>query len=721
MSAERLQFRLVTAALIVFALLVQASAAPRSQAAEVVTALELEGGENIHLYVDHETMQLKALATVEGASAKKDVTQSAVWTTSSETIVKVEKGKLTPVGAGKAKVTAKYGGKTAVVDVTVNYLYAAVKLSEDGPVQVELRDEPLILTASAVEEDGTEFDVTTTAVWTSSNSSVATVDKGKVQLRKAGTVTITVKYKGRSDSIVYHVTSPYRNLAIEWSGGAEFDFFVGQDGVKLEATAELVNGTKEDATDTAVWTSSNPSVVEVEKGELTFKSQGVAEITASRFGHTAKVSVVVRLPYQALILNPAKPIYLFATDAPVMVTAEVANDFSTRYGVTHLAEWTTSNPLAATVNNGLIRPHAPGAAEVTVSYKGLSKKIPVTVMPVVDDLRLDRSEIQLFKGEVADVPDVYGTDLNGTEYSFAQLAEWSSSDEEVVVVEDGKLKAKKPGKAVVTMTIRGKTDTLRVEVLEKALALFPSASSYALVRGDAVAKPAVTALFEDGTEIDVTNDIEWTSSSPNLLVEGNRFRALLHSQSKVTLTGTYLNKKIAIPVTIEDRMTNIKVETPAIELNPKKSRALKVTATDSAGNTVNVSKNVVWTSSDPAVAEVSGSTVKAVAEGSATLTAVYQGKTLTVSVSVVPKLEKLALSVKSEKLAAGKTTVIRAIAYFDNGTTKDVTEEAVWTSSNALVGKIAAGKFTALKKGAVTVKAKYQNKTASARVTVTEN
>jgi len=283
------------------------------------------------------------------------------------------------------------------------------------------------------------------------------------------------------------------------------------------------------------------------------------------------------------------------------------------------------------------------------------------------------------------------------------------------------LKAKKPGKAVVTMTIRGKTDTLRVEVLEKALALFPSASSYALVRGDAVAKPAVTALFEDGTEIDVTNDIEWTSSSPNLLVEGNRFRALLHSQSKVTLTGTYLNKKIAIPVTIEDRMTNIKVETPAIELNPKKSRALKVTATDSAGNTVNVSKNVVWTSSDPAVAEVSGSTVKAVAEGSATLTAVYQGKTLTVSVSVVPKLEKLALSVKSEKLAAGKTTVIRAIAYFDNGTTKDVTEEAVWTSSNALVGKIAAGKFTALKKGAVTVKAKYQNKTASARVTVTEN
>lgn len=718
MPVARLQLRIMMAALLVFALSAQASIVPQVKAAEVVTSLELEGAENVHLYVDHETVQLKALATTEGSSASKDVTQSAVWSTSSETIVQVEKGKLTPRGAGKAKVTAKYGGKTAAVDVTVEYLYAAVELNAEGPVEVELRDEPLLLTASAVENDGSKFDITTAAVWSSSDTSVATVDKGKVELRKAGTVTIAAKYKGRSDSVVYHVTSPYRELAVDWNGGAELDFFVGQTGVELEASATLVNGSVEDVTEDAVWTSSNPAVVEVDKGKLKFKSHGTAEISASRYGHTAKASVVVRLPYQALLLSPSKPIYLFSNDAPVQVTAEVANDFSTRYGVTSGAEWTTSDPLVATVSSGLIRPRSPGTAEITATYKGLVKKIEVTVMPVVDDLQLDEEEIKLFKGEVADVPDVYGTDLNGTEYSFASLAEWESSDEEIVTVDNGKLKAKRPGQAVVTMTIRGKTDTLRVEVLEKALALLTPASEYTLVRGETVAKPAVTALLEDGTELDVTNEIEWSASSPNLLVEENQFKALLHSKSKLTLTGTYLNKKLIIPVTIEDRMTDIAIEPQVIELNPKRSQSLKVTATDSQGKQANVSRNVVWTSSDPAVAVVSGTSVKAVAEGNATLTGTYQGQTLTVVVSVVPKLDKLVLSDKSVKLAAGGTHQFKVIAYFDNGTTKDVTNEAVWTSSNVLVGTVADGKFTAIKKGTVLVKAQYKNKTISTRVTV---
>ncbi len=692
-------------------------AALSARAAEVVTNLELDKEEEIHLYVDHDTVQLKALATLEGVAAKKDVTTTAVWSTTSASIVKADKGKLTPIGAGSAKVSAKYGGKTVTIDVEVDFLYEAVRLNVDGPVSVELQDQPLSLTASAVETDGATFDITTSATWTSSDASVATVDDGKVQLLKKGTTTITARYKGRSDTVTYTVTSPYKALEIEYDG--DYEFTVGQDPVKLEAVATLLNDKPEDISEEASWTTSNSAVVSVEDGELTFKGAGVADIQASRFGHTAKVSVVVRLPYQALVLTPAKPVNLFLSDAPIQVEATVANDFNpeNQRDVTDEAEWTTSNPLVASVDDGLIKPRGAGTAEVTVTYKGLQKKIDVTVMPVVDGLHLDETEMTLFKGEVASLPDVYGKDLNGTEYSFAELAEWTSDDESVVVVEGGKLKAKKPGSAKITMKIRNEApQKLEVTVREKALALLSGTASYSLVRGETSPLPAVTALLEDGSEFDISGSIEWTASSPNLLLSGSTMKALLNS--KVTLTGTYLNKKITIPVTIEDKMTNVVVDPIAVTLNPKRSQSIKVTGKDSMGKTVTLSRSVTWTSSDTAVATVNGATAKAVAEGTTTLTASYQGQTLTVSVSVVPKLQKVVLSEKSAKLAVGGTTTFVLTAYYDNGTTKDVTNQATWSSANVGVATVASGKVTALKKGSASVKAKFDNKTATARVTV---
>jgi len=702
-------------ALILMLSMVSGLVAP-ARAAEVVTNLEFDNDDEVHLYVDHDTAQLKALATLEGVATKKDVTASAVWSTTSASIVKADKGKLTPVGAGNAKVSAKYGGKTVTIDVEVDYLYEAVRLNVDSAATVELQDQPLSLTASAVETDGTAFDVTTSATWTSSDSTVATVDDGKVQLLKKGTTTITARYKGRSDSVTYTVTSPYKAFAIQYNG--EYEFTVGQPSVELKAMATLLNDTAEDVSAEAVWTTSNSAVVSVDDGKLTFKGAGVADIQASRFGHTAKASVVVRLPYQALMLTPAKPVNLFLSDAPFQVEAHVANDFKpeNRLEVTDDAEWATSNPLVASVDDGLIKPRGAGAAEVTVTYKGLQKKIDVRVMPVVNGLHLDETEMTLFKGEVAALPDVYGEDLNGTEYSFAEIAEWSSDDESVVTVEGGKLNAKKPGTATITMKIRDEEDELEVTVREKALALLPSASSYNLVRGESAPLPTVKALLEDGTELDITGSIAWTSSSANLLVSGATMKALLNA--KVMLTGTFLNKKITIPVTIEDKMTNVVVDPVAITLNPKRSQAIKVTGKDSTGKTVTLSRNVTWTSSNTAVATVSGATVRAVAEGTTTLTATYQGQTLTVAVSVVPKLQKIVLSEKSAKLAVGGSTTLVLTAYYDNGTTRDVTSQATWSSENVAVATVTGGKVTALKKGNASVKAKFDNKTATVRVTV---
>jgi len=709
------RFVAVLLAIAVFA--AGAPALPKAFAADVVVALELEDDAPVHLYVDHETHQLKALATLQGVTAKKDVTSSAIWASSNNGIVKADKGKLTPVGAGTAKVSAKYEGKTVYVTVNVDFLYESVRLNAESAMAVELKDEPLELTAEAIESDGTAFDVTADAVWTSSDPSVASVNDGEVKLLKSGASTITAKYKGRSDTVALTVTSPYESLAIE-ADDDEFEYLVGETGVELEAVAELVNGASENVSEEANWSSSHPSVVAVEDGKLTFKAQGVAEISATRFGHVAKASVVVRLPYQALLLTPSEPLRLFVTDDPVDAKAEVANDFDSRTNVTNSATWTTSNPLVVSADKGSIRPRGAGEAEVTVAYRGLQKKLSVIVMPVVDGLQIEDEALTLFRGEVAALPAVNGTDLNGVEYTFTDIAEWSSSDETIVSIENGKLKAGKPGTAVLTMKLRSETETVTVQVREKALALLPSANEYTLVRGDEVPLPAVKAILEDGSEVDVAQSIEWAASSPNLLVAGGKMKALL--ASKVTLTGTYLNKKVTIPVTIKDKMTNVAVEPASITLHPKQSETIKVTALGTDGKTTNVSRDVVWNSSDPDVATVSGSSVKAVGQGKAVLTADYQGNELKVNVSVVAKLEKVQLSVKKGSVRAGASSTLQLVAYYDDGTTKDVTSQAVWSTSDVFVATVASGKVTGVKKGTATIKAKFDNKTATARFTVTE-
>lgn len=703
------------ALLLVFALM--AGSALPAAAADVVVSLELEDEGPVHLYVGHDTAQLKALATLQGVSVPKDVTSAAVWASTSSSIVKVDKGKLTPVGAGTAKVTAKYEGQTVAVDVRVDYLYEAIRLSTDSAVTIDLQDETIKLTASAEEADGTLFDITDAAVWSTSDSSVATVIGGEVRLLKKGKATITAKYKGLSGSVTYTVNSPYESIQIV-SGHDDYDFVVGQTDVKLEAIAELVSGSLENISEQAEWTSSNPSAVAVENGRLTFKAQGIADITVTRFGHSDKINVISRLPYQALLLTPSTSQYLFVSDEPLELKVEVANDFESRTNVTALAEWKTSDPLVVSVDKGVVKPRSVGKATVTATYRGMTKTVQVTVMPVVNGLHLDETKLTMFKGEVASLPDVYGEDLNGVEYSFADIAEWESSNEDIVKIENGKLKAGVPGTATVTMRIRDETGAIAVTVKEKALALLPSAWEYSLVSGESDALPTVRALLEDGSEFDITSEIKWETSTPNLLLTGGTMRGLL--SAKATLTGTYLNKKIAIPVTIVDKMTNVVVDPGTIELNPKRSKSIKVTGVNAAGKTVTLTRDVTWTSSNPDVATISGTSVRAVAPGSAVLTAVFQGQALQVQVKVVPKLQRVLLTEKSISLKQGQSQSFTLTAYYEDGTTRDVTSQATWTTSNVTIATVVNGKVTAVKKGSSTVKAKFENKSASLRVTVTE-
>ena len=135
---------------------------------------------------------VKLVATVNPDNADFKTVE---WTTSDETIVEIEDGVMTFVGAGTATITATATNgttdaaddKTATCTVTVKCLVDKITLNKTL-LTPTIGAAPETLTATVTPEDATDKTVT----WKSSNTSVATVDAtGKVTFVAVGSATIT--------------------------------------------------------------------------------------------------------------------------------------------------------------------------------------------------------------------------------------------------------------------------------------------------------------------------------------------------------------------------------------------------------------------------------------------------------------------------------------------------------------------------------------------------
>ncbi|MNJ60772.1 Bacterial Ig-like domain (group 2) [compost metagenome] len=96
----------------------------------------------------------------------------------------------------------------------------------------------------------------------------------------------------------------------------------------------------------------------------------------------------------------------------------------------------------------------------------------------------------------------------------------------------------------------------------------------------------------------------------------------------------------------------------------------------------------------------------------------YQGINASVKVNVVPKLTKLTVNESKLNLAPSYVKTVVLTAAYDTGTTASVASSATWTSSKPSVATVTDGKIVAVAKGSATIKAKFNGKTVSVRVTV---
>ena len=135
---------------------------------------------------------------------------TVTWGSSDESVATVDKGAITGLKIGTTTITATRGEETATctVDVVYNSLTIGENESKNvGTVNLIIKEHDTE-TLTVKVEDGKykEVDNPANITWTSSDSSVVTVDSnGKLTAVKAGTSTITATAAGVEDTVTINV------------------------------------------------------------------------------------------------------------------------------------------------------------------------------------------------------------------------------------------------------------------------------------------------------------------------------------------------------------------------------------------------------------------------------------------------------------------------------------------------------------------------------------
>ena len=423
------------------------------------------------------------LDTVENTS--KDLSKNVVivpndatdgdtmfWDTEDHDVATVNNGIVTAVGKGTTNVIVKVGNCIAKLPVTVTVPVTGVEFDGIDEVNLDLTTNPKYDLSGHVKLSPTDAEAAGYN-WKSDNPEVATVDEnGVVTAVGKGTANITVEVSNHEATIPVNVKASV--------GSVSFDPDLKEVvlDTKVDTTEELKDYlvfTPEDPDYTNMtWTSSDEKVATVdENGVVTAVGNGNAIITVNVDGKTATIPVSVTVPLENITVEKSEVTLYKNESVDVKVTAnpdgakwrtlkasiKSGDDFAyaeeTEEGVkiTGLAEGTSIVTVAA--NDGdtpeLVK-------EITVNVKE-NRITSVDVTAENDD--------EILRGNTKQLKTSYEVEEPDRETTDDTKVTWASSDEEVATVdENGVVTGLKDGKATITATIAGKSDTYEVTVKE---------------------------------------------------------------------------------------------------------------------------------------------------------------------------------------------------------------------------------------------------------------
>ena len=608
--------------------------------------------------------------------------KNVVWTSSDEEVLTVVDGKVTALKTGTATITAasaENGDIKASCAVTVIRMAESILaefdkeylwVGENGNVVYEV-----------LPEDTTDKSV----VFTSSDETIATVDaNGVVTALKAGEATITVATTDGRASAEITVEIRQQVEGIELS---ETEKTVSVDDV-FDLTASILPA---DAYNKEViWTSSDEEVLTVVDGKVTALRTGEATITAksAENGEIKAECVVTVIRMAESIVAEFDKEYLWVGENGNVLYEVLPEDTTDKSVV-----FTSNDETIATVDaNGVVTALKAGEATITVATTDgrASAEITVEIRQQVEGIELTETEKTV---SVDDVFDLTASILPADAYNKEVI--WTSSDEEVLTVVDGKVTALRTGEATITAKsaengeIKAECVVTVIRMAESIVAEFDKEYLWVGENGNVVYE----VLPEDTTD----KSVVFSSSDETIVtVDANGVVTALKA-GEATITVATTDGRASAEVTVEIRQQVEGIELTEAEKTVSVDDVFDLTASILPADAYN--KNVVWTSSDEEVLTVVDGKVTALRTGTATITAASaeNGEILDeCTVTVIKYITSISFKESEIKLEKGGIYFIEA-SYLPTDATET---ELTWISSDESVLQVLAnGKVKALKAG----------------------
>ena len=325
-----------------------------------------------------ESVQYKAIATFSDGSSS-DVTTQANWTSSDSQVATIDAttGLAVANAPGNTTVTAAIGEVQGQVSLTVAAAtLVSVTVTPENPTIVAGTEQEF--NAVGAFSDDSQRDVTDQVTWSSGNTTVAGITSGGVATGlQPGVTTIAAELNGISGQTLLTVTAA-EIVSIE---------VMPQDAsvpagltVQYSATATLSDGSTQDITTDADWTSDNTQVADVSNAGLaTGLSPGTAKITAEKDGISAGTTLTVGQPeLVSITVTPANPTIL--VDQTIQFTATGTFTDDSEDDLTKDAAWTSSDSKVALIDqNGLATGNSAGTTVIAATFGGVSGSTTLTV------------------------------------------------------------------------------------------------------------------------------------------------------------------------------------------------------------------------------------------------------------------------------------------------------------------------------------------------------
>ncbi len=542
--------------------------------------------------------QFTAVGSYSDGSTK-DLTASASWSSSASSVLSVNKGMATALATGSSTVSAaaQQSGLTvsgsATATVTPATLVSLAVTPGEPSVALGLHQQ---FTVNGTYTDSTTQDLTSTATWTSSDPTVATIAAGQVSTLKQGSTNITATANSKTGSTTLTV-APAALLSVAVTP-ASVSIAKGLTQ-QFTATGTYTDGTTQNVSSTVVWTAS-VGVTISNTGVATAAATGSASVNAKAGTINSNNASLTVMPPVLTSITVAPPSIVVPKGLTQTYTATgVYSDASTA-DITSSVTWTSTSGVSIT-NTGLATANVLGQNTISAKSGSITGTADLTVATGrLMSLAVSPATATISKG-LTQAFTVIGTFSDATTQDMTTAVSWTTSAG-ASISNTGLATGTGVGSVTVTATSNTVTGTAGLTVAPAALVSIAVTPATVSVVRSSNQQFAAVGTYTDASTLDITSTVAWTASTGATVSTAGLAHATAAGTSNVFATSGAITSNSAVMTITLPALTSISISPASVSLGIGATQQYVATGTYADAIVSDVTSLVTWNSNNTAVA-----------------------------------------------------------------------------------------------------------------------